>query len=89
MRRRLDAFRRNPGFGGVHTVDLRERAHRAGNASASARIAYTVCGFAGKNASIASSDNVTSTGVPNTVVVLKKVSSPAAVRSRSGTAMSA
>src|SRR5687768_2763403 len=41
-----------------------------------------VLAFAGKNASIASSDKVMSRGVPNTVVVLKNASSPAFVRRR-------
>src|SRR5690606_7392115 len=40
------------------------------------RNAAAVASFAGKNDSIASSASVTSTGVPNTVVVLKNVSTP-------------
>src|SRR5690606_7961508 len=44
-----------------------------------------VAASAGKNDSMASSDNVTSSGVPNTVVVLKNDSTPSPVASRSGT----
>src|SRR5262249_607035 len=44
-----------------------------------------VASSAGKNDSIASSDTVTSTGVPNTVVVLKNDSLPPSVTSCNGT----
>src|SRR5262249_24219156 len=47
--------------------------------------ARAVASSAGKNDSIASSDSVTSTGVPNTVVVLKNDSVPASVTSCNGT----
>src|SRR5215831_15328081 len=46
--------------------------------------ARAVASSAGKNDSIASSDTVTSTGVPNTVVVLKNDSLPAGVTSCNG-----
>lgn len=46
-----------------------------------------VCPSAGKNVSIASSDNVTSTGVPNTVVVEMKLSLPTGDSMTIGTAI--
>jgi ribosomal protein S11 len=46
----------------------------------------TVVISAGKNASIASSARVISTGLSNTVVVLKNASGPCTVANRSGTA---
>ena len=53
------------------------------------RNARAVPASAGKNASTASSANVTSTGVPNTVVVLRNASVPSSVTSSSGTAIPA
>lgn len=49
------------------------------------RSAWAVWGSAGKKASSASSDRVTSTGVPNTVVVEKNDRTPSGVLSRNGT----
>ena len=50
------------------------------------RSSSAVAASAGKKVSSASSDRVTSTGVPNTVVVLMKDSTPCAVRNWNGTA---
>ncbi len=47
--------------------------------------ASVVCASAGKNDSMASSASVMSSGVPNTVVVLKNESTPYSVRRRKGT----
>ncbi len=52
------------------------------------RSAAAVAGSAGKKDSSANSDRVTSTGVPKTVIVLMKLSTPASVASRNGTANS-
>jgi hypothetical protein len=54
--------------------------------AAALRNAASVSASAGKNVSSASSDKVTSTGVPNTVVVLMKARVPASVTSCSGMA---
>src|SRR4051794_19832324 len=54
-------------------------------AATSARRASAVAPSAGKKDSIASSDSVTSIGVPNTVVVLMKESVPAGVTDWKGT----
>ena len=56
------------------------------NSAAIRRMMATVAASAGKNASIASSARVISTGLPNTVVVLKNASGPCTVANRSGTA---
>ena len=48
-----------------------------------------VLGSAGKKDSMASSDRLTSTAVPNTVVVLRNESVPASETSSSGTAIPA
>ena len=53
--------------------------------NAAARNISAVAASAGKNDSIASSDSVTSTGVPNIVVVENSDSVPASVTKRSGT----
>jgi hypothetical protein len=50
-----------------------------GNPSTSA-----VRASAGKNVSSANSSSVTSTGVPNTVVVLRNESTPCSLRNRNG-----
>jgi hypothetical protein len=57
-----------------------------GQDSTSRRITPAVAPSAGKRDSIASSDNVMSTGVPKTVVVLTNDSTPDSLASRSGTA---
>jgi EmrB/QacA subfamily drug resistance transporter len=54
-------------------------------ALAQPRSAFAVTSSAGKNDSIASSETVTSSGVPNVVTVLKNASSPSPWRRRSGT----
>src|SRR5690606_10723341 len=46
---------------------------------------WAVCAFAGKNDSMASSESVTSIGVPNTVVVLRKSSTVSPTARRNGT----
>ena len=56
--------------------------------AAALRNAASVSASAGKKVSSASSDKVTSTGVPNTVVVLMKARVPASVTSCSGMAIS-
>jgi hypothetical protein len=48
-------------------------------------MASMVASSAGKKHSSANSDNVTSIGVPNTVVVLKKDSTPSSVANLKGT----
>jgi hypothetical protein len=47
-----------------------------GNAAVNFAIAFVVSGLAGKKVSIVTSDSVTSTAAPNTVVVLMKESGP-------------
>src|SRR5690606_26988197 len=54
---------------------------------ASSAIALTVCASAGKKASIVTSESVTSTAVPKTVVVLRNDKGPAGLVSVSGTAI--
>ena len=57
-----------------------QRALTGEDAPASTAMALAVAASAGKNASIVTSDRVTSTAVPNTVVVLRKESGPALAR---------
>ena len=65
-----DAFQRSFAIGGALALV------GAAVAVAQPRSAFAVASSAGKNDSIASSDTVTSSGVPNVVTVLKKASSP-------------
>jgi hypothetical protein len=79
-------------WGLADILPARRRRRRPGDAQALAPRASArrtrraaVAASAGKNVSSASSDRVTSTGVPNTVVVLMKESRPSGVSSTSGT----